>query len=301
MAPAPSAPNPARPHRASGAAGHRRQDRMRGGADDEHQLAVMLISRLLFRLFSLLECVGPEDEVATGMVGIKPAGISRGVLDRLAAIADALNRIVNQFTNMLLLQQPSARFLQRRIVRDGFEADDLSQIRAVEQQLADAAIVLLLKVLEHQAGKQLTSTSSVESRLRELVRTVDVRIIAEGLLAGLERHRSHRPWRLAADHPTSNTKAGSSGLSGRFLQSRSGQLKYQELSFRIQGFQSVKGFLFLIRNNAGTKPRPERAQNAGDGGGDFRLDRSRAEVEKLQSLASQIASSGSAIGRVPSE
>jgi hypothetical protein len=97
-------------------------------------------------------------------------------------------------------------------VRHGLEPDRLAQVRAVGQQLADAAIVLLLELLEDQAGKQLW--------LSELAGTVNVGIVAESFLAGSQRDHRHLPWRLAGDHFTSNTFSSSPGSAAGFLQSR---------------------------------------------------------------------------------
>jgi hypothetical protein len=53
------------------------------------------------------------------MVGIKPAGIRRGVLDDFASLADAPDRVIHQPPHVLLLEQTAAGFLQRREVGNG--------------------------------------------------------------------------------------------------------------------------------------------------------------------------------------
>src|SRR5207244_5681462 len=98
-------------------------------------LAVMLVSCRFFRLFSLLIHASSPNEVATGVVGIKAAGVDCGVRDRLPAFANPPTRVVDQPPNMLLLEQPSAGFLQRREMGNRLEHDRLPQIRAAFQKL----------------------------------------------------------------------------------------------------------------------------------------------------------------------
>src|SRR5579862_4488233 len=99
------------------------------------------------------------------------------------------NRALDQGPNVFELEQTYAGLLQRGEVRDESQAQRLTQRRPLEQELGDAAIVLLLELLEHQAGEEL--------RLGELVWTGLVGIVAEGFLAGGQRDPRHRPWRLA--------------------------------------------------------------------------------------------------------
>src|SRR5258708_25342852 len=111
------------------------------------------------------------------------------VLDVCAATADASRRVVQNLADALLLEQPAAGLLQRGVMRRRGQADCFTEFRAVEEQLADAAIVLLLELLEDEAGEELW--------LRELFGAVDVGIVAKSFLAGRQRDDRHIPWRFA--------------------------------------------------------------------------------------------------------
>ena len=123
------------------------------------------------------------------MAGVESAGVDGGIRHSGFPAADLPDGVFHQPSHALLRQEASAGLLQRGEMRQRLETDDLAKLGTVLQQLADAAIVLLLELLEHEAGEQLG--------LRELFGAVDVRIVAESVLAGGQRDHRHIPWRLA--------------------------------------------------------------------------------------------------------
>jgi len=203
---------------------HHAQDRVAHGADNQHQLSVSLVGNPFFRpIWITFAAVAAMDVIAAGMAGIKTAGITGGVGHVAPALKNAVNRIGQELAHSGQREQPTARLLQRCPMGHALEADRFAQVRGVEQKLPDAAVVLFLELLEHEAGK--------EPRLRELLGTVYVGVVAEGFLAGGQRDHRHLPWRLAGAHVISNTKVGSrrtANSATRFLQSPCDPLSFPQ-------------------------------------------------------------------------
>ena len=76
------------------------------------------------------------------------------------------------------------RLLQRRKMRHALEPQHFTQLRMIGQMRDDAPIIGLQKVLQHQASEELM--------LRELLRTVGMRVEWQHPLSGDERRPRHR-------------------------------------------------------------------------------------------------------------
>ncbi len=96
--------------------------------------------------------------VATGVPRFEAAGVdgcqSHGAAEQLG-LPCPLDRGRDQPLKRLLHQQPIGRLLQRREVGHLFQADRFAQRIAVRQQANGAPIGQVVKILEHQTGKQL--------------------------------------------------------------------------------------------------------------------------------------------------
>src|SRR5690606_38152151 len=131
-----------------------RQDQMRRTTDENHQLAEFAVGHLFCRLFAFFGLMRPPDEIATGMMRLKPGGVGSGMFDRAFFLREC-KRLAKQLMHLLRLEQSDAGFLKRGVMGDLLEADGLAKPRVILQERNDAAIVLLLMDLEHQACKEL--------------------------------------------------------------------------------------------------------------------------------------------------
>ena len=125
-------------------------------------------------------------------------------------------------------QQVPAGLLQRREVRHAVEPEHFAQFRMIGQMRDDAPIVGLQEVLQHQTGEQLM--------LRELLRTVGMRVEWQHALSRDERRPRHRLRRF--------TGACHIGITHTDRASRLSQQRSFLLSLRVP-FISLYFFAFF--------------------------------------------------------
>lgn len=151
-------------------AGPSRQDEMTRGLAGQAQLRITVIDHPPFSpVFS--SYFPPLGEVATGMSRLESTGVDCRQADAAAKqlrLPGPLDRRGQQTPERGYRQQAIGRLLQRREVRDFFQSNRLGQRIAVCQQADRAAIGQIVKVLQHQTGKQLM--------LRECLGTEPMRI-----------------------------------------------------------------------------------------------------------------------------
>jgi len=111
-----------------------------------------------------------------------------------------LHRGIEQAFGRPTRQQPSCRFLQRRVVWHASQPNRLDQRRAIGKLGHHAPIVRFEKVLEHQAGKELM--------LRERLGAVAMRIERQGVLRGRQSGQQDRSRRLTRRCHAPFTNAG---------------------------------------------------------------------------------------------
>lgn len=119
---------------------------------------------------------------------LKPGGVGSGMFDHTLFLRQG-KCLAKQLMLLLRLEQSGAGFLQRGVMGDLLEADGLAELRVVLQERDDAAIVLLLMSLEHQACKEL--------RLGILLGCKTMGVCRQLFLSGGIGHQQHLPWRFA--------------------------------------------------------------------------------------------------------
>jgi hypothetical protein len=141
------------------AGGDDRQDGMIAAVTDQTQLGPTLV----VRVFSCRKFFGAStrDEVVADMAGFQAGGIHRRQLNMTVGTED-VQAAVQETLDHRPTQQTLGSFVQGRKMRHTGQPDDLAQVRALTQEVRQAAIVGLEDLPEYQAGKQL--------RLRELLR-----------------------------------------------------------------------------------------------------------------------------------
>jgi hypothetical protein len=120
---------------------------------------------------------------------LEPAGVhrrQRDVRPEHTAGTGEREQSVEQTPGPRERQQPICGTLERRVVRRERHVDRFSPLRAVEQELLDAAVVLPLVLLEHEAGEKL--------RQREVVSAELGAVLREGVRADVVGRQQHPPW-----------------------------------------------------------------------------------------------------------
>ena len=148
---------------------------------------------LVFTRFSLA-----MGKVATGVIQIEPGRIGGGLIDKLRfARCEAIfifvvqiktysQRLIQHVAMAALIEKFALSLLQGGEVRHFLQRKVLAKRRIIREDRRDAAIVCLMKLAQHQTGKQL--------RQREVLATKRTGISRQSPLPNFIRHRSHPPW-----------------------------------------------------------------------------------------------------------
>src|SRR5262245_66235749 len=114
-------------------------------------------------------------------------------------------------------------------MRDARQFDHRGQIGRVQQELPDAAIVELEKVLERQTGEELM--------LGELLRAELMRVRRERFARQRVGDLQHLPWRLAGLHPSlfTHNRTGAPYLTSvRWFSTEQGKADIRRRCYRFR-------------------------------------------------------------------
>jgi len=148
------------------------------GENADHEVSAAIEGGFQFRIAAvsdglpmLCAAVATTDVVAAGMTAVQTGRVESRSLDAFSAFEEAANGGAEESLRHGTAQQASRSFLQRGEVGHGRQADNVSQVRVLDQMHGDAAIVGFEKCLEDQAGEQL--------RLCVFLRTETMRVIRQ--------------------------------------------------------------------------------------------------------------------------